>query len=258
MCVCIYIYTCLCMYVGTDIIHISTSIHTCILCKKSGFKISVSAMVLISISWVSISDFWYLIQYWPHNIGSYWDIIEIYMMLKILILKPLVDTKILNTDLSKCVYVCVSVCMNVCMLVYVHIYPYTYIQIHTHIHAYKQTYIGTYINTYIYRFIQTYTTHTWIHVCTRAYSMHWHAHVNNFVCRCLCIDTCICMMFLYMCILMYVSIYTYTYIDTKTYIYVHTYETCVIPEEFDAKFSHSNTTSECKIHSVEVDQHYFK
>ena len=48
--------------------------------------------------------------------------------------------------------------------------------------------------------------------------------------------------------------------DTCLSLYTYTH-TCVIPEGFEVEFfppKYNPTTSECKVHSVEVDLHYFK
>jgi len=148
--ICVYIHTnihiwthtyicacvCVCMYVGTNIntyTYINT--HTYFVenyCLKSRYR-----------PWFNIVsiNIRFLVQY-TNDIGpiisvhigvNIIDIIDIYRMLKILIQKPLDDTKILNTALSLCVcvwererereWVSICVCMDVCLLVYVPIYP---------------------------------------------------------------------------------------------------------------------------------------
>ena len=62
---------------------------------------------------------------------------DIYKILKILILKPLADTKILNTDLLTSIHVCMNVCVYACVCIYLFIH--TYIDIYTYLDTHTYT-----------------------------------------------------------------------------------------------------------------------
>ena len=82
--------------------------------------------------------------------------------------------------------------------------------------------------------------------------------LSTHTCVCMCVYMCVCArarVYIYVCI--YICIYVYVCVCVCIYI---ERETCVIPEEFEAEFfslKYNTTISECKIHSVEIDLHYF-